>query len=110
MKIAPDLPAPLPVAGNALEVKALAGVKPSKPVQERTLPPLVVQPHSQREGEPDAADQQERRYESHIHGERRTYCRRIEHLPILIELRSGIDRRRHNQREGDTVEHIDVEV
>ena len=110
MKIAPDLPAPQPVAGNAMEVKALAGVKPSRPVQERTLPPLIVQPHAQREGEADIVDLPERRYEPHIHGERRTYCRRIEHLPILIELRSGIERRRHNQREGDTVDHIDVEV
>lgn len=109
MKIAPDPPAPVPVAENALEVKVLAGIKPSRPVQERTLPPLVVQP-SQREGKQDTADQPERRYEPHIHGERRTYCRRIEHLPILIELRSGIDRRRHNQRKVDIVEHIDVEV
>lgn len=110
MKIAPDLPVPMPVADNALEIRALAGVKPSKPVEERTLPPLVVQPHLQREGESDIADRQERRYEPDIHGDRRTYCRRIEHLPILIELRSGVDRRRHNQRESDTVEHIDVEV
>ncbi len=110
MKIAPDLPAPRLVTENSLEVKALAGVKPSRPVQERSLPPLVVQPHTQREGEADSVEQPERRYEPHVHGERRTYCRRIEHLPVLIELRSGIERRRHNQREGDTVEHIDVEV
>ncbi len=110
MKIAPDLPAPVPVAENTLDVKVLAGVKPSRPVQERTLPPLVVQPHSRREGQQDTADQPERRYEPHLHGERRTYCRRIEHLPILIELRSGIDRRRHNQRKADIVEHIDVEI
>ena len=110
MKIVPDLPAPQSVAENALEVKALVGIKPSKPVQERTLPPLVVQPHAQREVEAGIVEQQERRYEAHIHGERRTYCRRIEHLPILIELRSGVERRRHNQRQGDTVDHIDVEV
>lgn len=110
MKYVPSLPPPVVGVETGLEVKALTGIKRAKPVQARTLPPLVVQPHSQREGEPDTADQQERRYEPHIHGERRTYCRRIEHLPILIELRSGIDRRRHNQREGDTVEHIDVEV
>lgn len=110
MKIVPNLPAPMPVAENILEVKALAGVKPSRPAQERTLPPLVIQPRSQREGEPEIVEQQERRYEQHIYGERRIYCRRIEHLPILIELRSEIERRRHNQREGDMTEHIDVEV
>ena len=74
------------------------------------MPPLVIQSHSQREGEPEIVEQQERRYDQHVYGERRIYCRRIEHLPILIELRSGIERRRHNQREGDVTEHIDVEV
>lgn len=110
MKFVPDLPVPQPVAGNAMEVKALAGIKPSRPVLERSMPPLIVQPHAQREVEADIVEQQVRRYEPHIHGERRSYCRRIEHLPILIELRSGIERRRHNRREGDIVEHIDVEI
>jgi len=110
MKYVPSLPQPVVGMGTGLEVKALAGIRRTKPVQARTLPPLVVQPHSQREGEPDITDQQDRRHEPHIHGERRTYCRRIEHLTVLIDLRSEIDRRRHNQREGDTVEHIDLEV
>ena len=110
MKIAPDLSNPLAIVKDTLEVEALTGVKSVKPVHARTLPPPVVQSHSQREGEPDITDQQDRRHEPHIDGERRTYCRRIEHLPVLIDLRSEIDRRRHNQREGDIVEHIDVEV
>ena len=42
--------------------------------------------------------------------ERRKVCRRIDHRSVLIELRSGIDRRHHNLRDGDVVEHIDEEV
>jgi hypothetical protein len=29
---------------------------------------------------------------------------------VLEELRSGVERRRHNLREGDLVEHIDEEA
>jgi hypothetical protein len=37
-----------PLTGKVIgEVKGVAGVKPAKPVQERTLPPLVLQQHVQ---------------------------------------------------------------
>lgn len=39
--------------------------------------------------------------------ERRKECRRIHLQHVLIELRSGIDRRHHNLRGGDVVDHID---
>ena len=39
--------------------------------------------------------------------DRRKVCRRVKHQPVLEELRSGVERRRHNLREGDTVDHID---
>ncbi|MBI5918272.1 MAG: hypothetical protein HY849_02705 [Nitrosomonadales bacterium] len=42
--------------------------------------------------------------------ERRKYCRRILHLPVLEELRSGLDRRHHHIRTSDFAEHIDEEV
>jgi hypothetical protein len=39
--------------------------------------------------------------------ERRKTCRRIHQQKVLIELRTGVDRRHHNLRAGDMVEHID---
>jgi hypothetical protein len=42
--------------------------------------------------------------------ERRKVSRRVSRQSVLVELRSGIDRRRHNLREGDIVEHIDEEA
>lgn len=42
--------------------------------------------------------------------DRRKARRRVNHQPVLIELRSGIDRRHNNLREGDVAEHIDIEV
>lgn len=110
MRFVPSLPPPITVAIDGLEVKALTRVKPVKPVQARTLPPLVVQRHALLEASSDLTGQQEKRHDTHMHGERRTYCRRIEHLPILVGLRSGTDRRRHKQRGEDATEHVDEEV
>ena len=39
--------------------------------------------------------------------DRRKICRRVKHQTVLVELRSGIDRRHHNLRNGDVAEHID---
>lgn len=110
MRFVPSFPPPITVPEEGLEAKALARVKPVKPVQERTLPPLVAQRHSRLENPSDLTGQQEKRRDMHVHGERRTYCRRIEHLPILFELRSAPDQRRQKQRENDVTEHVDEEV
>ena len=110
MKYVPSLPPPATGAVAGLEVKALAGIKRPRPVQARTLPPLVVQPHTRHEAPAGTAVEEEKRHDPHVHGERRVYCRRIEHLPVLVELRSGMERRRHNQRAGDITEHVDVKA
>lgn len=116
MQYVPSLTPPVTAPETGLEVKAPAGVKRAKPVQERTLPPLVVQPHARHvappevAGKEESAGKEEKRHDPHVHGERRLYCRRLEHLPMLVELRSEIDRRRRNQRASDIAEHIDVEV
>lgn len=39
--------------------------------------------------------------------DRRKYCRRAGRQHVLIELRCGIDRRRHNLRGSDIHDHID---
>jgi hypothetical protein len=40
--------------------------------------------------------------------DRRKTCRRVQHLPVLVELRSGVERRRHNLFEGVADEHVDI--
>lgn len=110
MKIVPSLPPVVTAEKVDLGVEALAPVKAVKPVQPHTPPTLVVQPRTYPRASPDKAEHEERRHNVQVHGERRTYCRRIEQLPMLIELRSGFDRRRHNQREDDIREHVDEQV
>jgi len=110
MKIVPSLAPTIAVTKDDSEVEALTAVKAVKPVQPRTLPPLVVQPRARPKASPDITEQQDRRLDVHVHRERRIYCRRIEHLPVLVEMRSGFDRRRHNQRGDDMTEHVDEKI
>jgi hypothetical protein len=109
MKYVPSLPPPLTGAVDRYEWRALPRVQATHPVQPRSLPPLVFQ-RRRREPLRAAVEQPERRHDPHVNGERRSYCRRTEHLPVLLELRSGIDRRRHAQRATDHAEHVDEEV
>jgi len=87
-------------------VSGLTSVKAAKPVQPRTLQPLVA-PQARHEPVRALA---ERRLDPHPGGERRTYCRRIRRLPVLFELRAGLERRRQKQRAVDPTEHIDIKA
>ena len=110
MKYVPSLPLPITVPEDRLDVNALGRVKPAKPVQKRTLPPLINRRREQPETPPDQIQREERRHAEPLLEERRIYCRRINHYPILEELRSVIERRRRNLRGTDMTEHIDEEA
>ena len=111
MKYVPSLSPPATAATDRWAINGLSRVKPVKAVQERTLPPLVSQPHhAQPESPAVQVEKIEKRHTDTYQEDRRTYCRRVAHLPILEEFRSGVDRRRHNLRAGDTMDHIDEKV
>lgn len=95
-------PATVDIGGR--EVKELAGTRAVKPVQPHASEVRVVMQRKQHES-PRKVEQHE--WHEVRQEERRLACRRVSHLPVLVELRSGVDRRRHNLREGDIVEHID---
>ncbi len=107
-----NLPLPPSLSGleNSHEVKKLTEIKPVKPVSERIEPSLVFQKIIQSEHQRTLAKPLERRNTAPYHGERRTICRRIKMQPLLKELRSKVDRRRHKQRKTDITEHVDEEA
>jgi hypothetical protein len=82
-------------------------VRTVKPVQPHAPGGRVVMQHRQYELQQKAEPHEwhEVRQE-----ERRLVCRRVSHQSVLLELRSGMERRHHNLRAGDIVEHIDEEV
>ncbi len=109
MQLVPIIPQPVIGVEDSMQVKGVAAVKPSKPVQERTLPPLLTQAH-----EPQSQLVVE------VYGEngpqrtqlpeRRIICRRLRHSTMLEELRSVIERRRSKQGATDFQLHIDEKV
>ncbi|MDD2700582.1 MAG: hypothetical protein PHH36_05025 [Sideroxydans sp.] len=83
-------------------VKGLTSVHALKPVHEEVEPTSVTL-------SAEANERQEA--ERHLPQEdRRKACRRIHNQKVLIELRSGLDRRRHNLFEVGTSDHIDEEA
>ena len=111
MRYVPSLPPPFTVVTDRWGIRPTTRVGAVKRVQERSVPPLVFQPHhALPESPPTPLEAIEKRHEAPSGKDRRTYCRRVAHLPILEEFRSGLDRRRHNLRADDMTEHIDVEV
>jgi hypothetical protein len=110
MKYVPSLPPPIVGAVDRYESRPLPRTQATHPVQQRSVPPLIFQ-HRRREPVRNAgAVAVERRHDPHVDGERRTYCRRSVHQPVLLELRSGIERRHHAQRSTDLTDHIDEEA
>jgi predicted ABC-class ATPase len=106
-----NLPLPPSVKGleDINEVTKLTEIKPVKSVPERTQPSLVFRPSTRAEYQHNLIKTFERR-NAEIHLDRRTICRRIKTQPLLKELRSKVDRRRHTQRKTDITEHIDEDA
>lgn len=102
MQLVPIIPQQKFVAEDSIEVTGIAAVKPAKPVQQRTLPPLLSYGHRQQAGTPSEIYQHEKRKVTQLQEERRLVCRRVKHTAILEELRSAVDRRRRM--------HIDEEA
>jgi hypothetical protein len=104
MRFVPSIP-PVPTSPETRHVGGLIGIRAVKPVHAREQP----------EVEMNAAHQEAlRRIEEQRRNlpaeDRRKACRRVQHLPVLVELRSGVDRRHHNLFEGGGEDHIDVEA
>lgn len=94
MQLVPIIPQPKVGIEESLEVKGIAAVKEAKPVQERTLPPLVTLPHEATAQVVYEVYGDEGPHRTQLR-ERRLICRRFQHLSIMEELRSVVDRRRH---------------
>lgn len=62
----------------------------------------------------EAAQQEQHDHQQHAANDqlqdRRKACRRTAHQPVLVELRSGLERRHHNLFPGDVADHIDEEA
>jgi len=109
MQLVPIIPQAKVGLEETLSVSGVAAIKPPKSVEERTLPPLLTYAYEQRVQTINVTKQPVQRQVTR-QAERRAVCRRVPHRTILEELRSSIDRRKHQQRRTDLKLHIDVEA
>ena len=99
---------PATTSPNTRQVGGLTAIHSVKAVQlqEQSVP--KVEQQTVHEEAARLAELQ--RHREVLFVDRRKVCRRLNHQPVLVELRSGVERRRHNLREGDVVDHIDEVV
>lgn len=98
-----------PRNANGHELKGAVDTRQTNLKQSRN--PFVTEIGRQLEPHPQPlSDQDKAVRRSAAEGDRRKVCQRFIRQPVLVELRSGINRRRRNSREGDIVEHISLDV
>ncbi len=99
-----------PKKTDETEVKNVYAAKPVKEVKAFFSPVVsdfkpVEKPRSPL---PASAEREpERVFRERTGEERRKYCRRLQNLPVLYDLRATADRRRKNQRKSDITTAID---
>jgi hypothetical protein len=108
MRYVSSIPA-VATGSSATQVRALSSVPAIKPVHtpEQVIPFAAVITAHLGTSEPPVELYQKRNVYA---VDKRKICRRVSHQAVLIELRSGIDRRRRNLLKGAVVEHIDETV
>ncbi len=104
MRFVPSIP-PAGTGVNTGLVTGLGAVHAIKPVHSREHRVTQVKLQPGRHAAVNEVDPGMPQRESIE--ERRKTCRRIHPQKVLIELRTGVDRRHRNLRAGDVVEHID---
>lgn len=110
MRYVPSLPPPTLTGIGTREVRGVMRTRPIRPTRILSHPEAGVDigpPHGPR---PEAVPVPAVEHRGIHPEERRLVCRRINHRPALLDLRFGLDRRRHKLRGTDTTEHIDEEV
>lgn len=107
MRYVPSI-SPATTSPDTRPVRGLSATHAVKPVHPREQIVPVIEHHAVHREAAQPAEPQPRRDVNAE--ERRKVCLRVSHQPVLVEFRSGVDRRRHNLRAGDVVEHIDEKV
>ena len=107
MRYVTSLP-PVTKGPSTRQVGGLTRVFAVKPIRtgEQAVPNVGNQAAKQEHE--TATGQQHQRAEPFA--DRRKTCRRVSYQPVLVDLRSGPDRRRHNLRLSDLIDHIDEVV
>lgn len=100
---------PVGVTDDPYEIQEKAAISALRPVGARTLPPMIV---PQRRTAPTARQPQQPPPETNRRAQedRRTTDRRTQNTPVLVDTRSGLDRRKGKRREDDPTTRVDLKA
>jgi hypothetical protein len=102
-----DSPASITNFGGR-EVKGVSATAALKPLNAHEAHNLAVTPSEVHQASSEPVPQMQRR--SPELPDRRKVCRRVHKQVVLLDLRTGVDRRHGHGRETDPIEHIDIKV
>jgi hypothetical protein len=100
----PPIYTPTGPTGTVVEAQAVPAVEPVTP---RNMAQIPMRLDTER---PALEQAWEPRIFASLDNDRRRVCRRIQHNAVMQELRSGVDRRRHNQRSSDLTTSVDENI
>ncbi|TCJ14647.1 hypothetical protein EZJ19_09365 [Parasulfuritortus cantonensis] len=100
MRFPSDSVPPPPAAVDATEVTAKAAVKPVPRIGTGPGGPLP------QGGGSAAAEALPREFYERAENDRRRMCRRLYHVPVMLDTRSGEERRKQARRTEDPPSHI----
>lgn len=113
MRYVPSLPPPNLTGIGTREVRGAIRTRAVRPVRIRSHPEEAIDMGPPREPRPEAAVPPPAPAVEHrtLHpGDRRVACRRLNHRPVLLDLRAGLDRRHRKLRSTDLTDHVDEEA
>lgn len=101
------------------EIKNVSAARPIKGSSAQPVSPFALdfkpaeKPEEKdhpRAPHPPDEENSEQAFRERNNEERRKYCRRLQNIPVLYDLRAESDRRRRNQRKSDITTAIDEVV
>ena len=91
------------------EIQEKAATSALRPVATGNQPPLLI-PQRRPIGETRPVKSKPPETERRNHDERRTTDRRTQNLPVLVDTRSGLDRRKGKRRDADPLTRVDIKA
>lgn len=109
----PVLPSPPPPPAEDLyEIRERPPVTPARFVRARNLPPMIIPPKKRPRADTGATNSELRvsGQAVEVGEDRRRSDRRRAQLPVLLDTRTGRDRRHRDDTAGGTGSGVDIEV
>lgn len=103
---------PPPPADDLYEIRERPPITPARFVRARSLPPLIIPPRKRRKDDTDGSNSEPQANLQAVKmgEERRRTERRVAQLPVLLDTRTGRDRRHRGDATSGNASGVDIEA